>query len=456
MGAHRSNSQLIMRIAILGAGVAGLTTAWYLARDGHEVEVIERNHGVALETSFANGAQLSYSYVAPLAGPGVLPKVPPWLLRRDSPLRFYPALRYPECVHQWRWLLEFVLACNQLTSDLTTRRLLALSFYSRALMHELVAAERFDFGYAKNGKLVVFSDVAGFDSARRLLDHQRALGCEQEALDRAACIALEPALGDPVSALSQRLTGGIYTPSEEVGDCYRFCAALETRLRAIGVQFHFGAAITHLRTSHQRVSSVVTSAGEIAADACVLTLGAQSPFLVKPLGLRLPIYPLKGYSLTLPASASAPRISVTDFKRKVVYAPLAVAQDSARDGASDGALDGAAGASLRVAGMADIAGYSSQIDPLRLGQLVTEAKRAFPAATDYTQDTQTMQPWAGLRPATPKGTPILGATPYANLFLNCGHGALGWTLALGSARIVADLINRTTPAIALDGFSIMP
>ena len=425
-----------MHIAILGAGVAGLTTAWYLARDGHTVEVVERNQGVALETSFANGAQLSYSYVAPLAGPGVLPKVPPWLLRRDSPLRFYPAID----PHQWRWLAEFVLACNQRTSDLTTRRLLALSFYSRALMHEFAASQAIDFGYAKNGKLVVFSDLAGFDGARRLLDYQRALGCEQESLDRAACITLEPALGDPASALARRLTGGIYTPSEEVGDCYRFCLGLETRLRAMGVRFHFDASITQLRTENQRISAIVTSQGEIAADACILTLGAQSPFLVRPLGLRLPIYPLKGYSLTLPASAAAPRISVTDFKRKVVYAPL----------------ENAAGASLRVAGMADIAGYSNQIDPVRLEQLVTEARRAFPAATDYTQDTAAMQPWAGLRPATPKGTPILGATPYANLFLNCGHGALGWTLALGSARIVADLINRTTPAIALDGFALMP
>ena len=423
-----------MRIAILGAGVAGLTTAWYLARDGHKIEVIERNQGVALETSFANGAQLSYSYVAPLAGPGVLPKVPPWLLRRDSPLRYYPAFD----LHQWRWLAEFVFACNRSTSDLTTRRLLALSFYSRALMHEFTAAESLDFGYAKNGKLVVFSDLAGFDAARRLLDYQRSLGCEQIALDRAQCIALEPALGDPASALAQRLTGGIHTPSEEVGDCYRFCAGLEARLRSMGVRFHFGAAITSLHTERKRVMAIVTEQGEIAADACVLTLGAQSPFLVRPLGLRLPVYPLKGYSLTLPASSAAPRISVTDFKRKVVYAPL----------------DSAAGPSLRVAGMADIAGYSSHIDPQRLGQLVTEARRAFPAATDYAQDTLTMQPWAGLRPATPKGTPILGATPYANLFLNCGHGALGWTLALGSGRIVADLIKGATPAIKLDGFSL--
>ena len=252
-----------MRISILGAGVAGLTTAWYLAHDGHEVEVIERNDGVALETSFANGAQLSYSYVAPLAGPGVLPKVPPWLLRRDSPLRFYPAMD----PHQWRWLLDFVMACNRSASDLTTRRLLTLSFYSRALMHQFVAEQAMDFGYAKNGKLVVFSDQAGFDGARRLLDYQRSLGCEQDALDRTQCITLEPALGDPASTLHQRLVGGIHTPSEEVGDCYRFCVGLEAKLRGMGVTFRFGTSIESIQTAAGRVVALRTDQGAVPTPA---------------------------------------------------------------------------------------------------------------------------------------------------------------------------------------------
>lgn len=421
-----------MRIVVLGAGVAGLTTAYCLARDGHAVEVVERNAGVALETSFANGAQLSYSYVAPLAGPGVLPKVPPWLLRRDSPLRFYPALD----THQWRWLAGFVRACNAATSDLTTRRLLRLSFLSRDLMHEFVAREAIEFGHARNGKLVVHSDAAGFDAARRLLDYQRELGCEQEALDRDACIALEPALGDPDSALARRLVGGILTRSEEVGDCYRFCVGLEQRLVAMGVRFRFDTAVTRLVAEGTRVTGVDTDAGPLLADACVLTLGSASPFLVKPLGIHLPIYPLKGYSLTLAASTRAPRISITDFKRKVVYAPL----------------DNDGRPQLRVAGMADIAGYSQQPDPARVAQLFKEAVNAFPAATDYAVGPDAMAPWTGLRPATPRGTPLLGPTRYANLHLNCGHGALGWTLALGSAQVVADLIAGRAPAIPLDGF----
>jgi D-amino-acid dehydrogenase len=423
-----------MRVAVLGAGIAGLTSAYYLARDGHAVEVIERNADVALETSFANGAQLSYSYVAPLAGPGVLPKVPPWLLRRDSPLRFYPAFD----PHQWRWLAGFVLACNRSTSDLTTRRLLALAFYSRRLMHEFTAANPLDFGHEMNGKLVVFSDRPGFDSARRLLDYQRSLGCEQDALDREACMRLEPALADPASALGRRLVGGIHTPSEEVGDCYRFCVGLKALLLSMGVRFHFNTSINRLHAEGSRVTGIETDAGPLTADVHVLTLGSASPFLVRPLGIHLPIYPLKGYSLTLPATRQAPRISVTDFKRKVVYAPL----------------DNHGTAQLRVAGMADIAGYSLEPDPVRLAQLFKESRDAFPDATDYTSGPQAMQPWTGLRPATPRGTPLIGRTRYGNLILNCGHGALGWTLALASARVVGDLVAGQVPAIPVDGFTI--
>ena len=424
-----------MRVVVLGAGVVGLATAYYLVRDGHQVTVVDRNDGVALETSYANGAQLSYSYVAPLAGPGVLPKIPPWLLRPDSPLRFYPAFD-PQ---QWLWLLEFVLACNRRQSDLTTRRLLTLSFYSRRLMHDLIEKTPIDFGHANNGKLVVFSDREGFEGARRLVDFQRSLGCDQDALERTACLDLEPALASGNSPLGRRLVGGIYTRSEEVGDCYRFCVGLERRLLELGVSFRLGTQIDALRSAGGRVSHVATSTGELAGDAFVIALGANAPFLARSLGVRLPIYPLKGYSLTLPVTGASPRISVTDFKRKVVYAPL----------------DSAAGAQLRVAGMADIAGYSTRIDPVRIGQLLAEAPGAFPVATDFNAPLERMQPWGGLRPATPKGTPILGATRVPNLFVNCGQGALGWTLGLASGRVVADIVGGRAPQIPLDGFSVV-
>ena len=435
-----------MRIAVLGAGITGLATAWYLLADGHEVTVVDKNAGPGLGTSYANGAQLSYSYVAPLAGPGVLPKIPPWLLRRDSPLRFYPALD----AHQWRWLIAFVRACTQAQSDATTRRLLRLSFYSRALMHAFVESDvgrSIEFGYARNGKLVVYSDVGSFEGAKRLVDYQRSLGCEQDALDASACRALEPALADDASELARRLAGGIHTPSEEVGDCYAFCVGLEREMARRGATFVYDTSIEHLQRSRddsRSVAALQTRHGAIEADRYVLASGAASPFLVRELGLDLPIYPLKGYSLTVPATAAAPRISITDFKRKVVYAPLRVT------GGEPPARTSAHG-ELRAAGIADLAGYKATIDPVRLEQLVREARAAFPAAAANHYEPEASKPWAGLRPATPKGTPILGASPFANLFFNVGHGALGWTLALGSGRIVADAIAGRPPAIALDG-----
>ncbi|MEP7069485.1 MAG: D-amino acid dehydrogenase [Usitatibacter sp.] len=415
-----------MKVLILGAGVAGVASAWYFWRDGHEVTVLERNAGVALETSFANGGQLSYSYVAPLASPSVIPKIPPWLLRRDSPLRFRPELD-PD---QWRWCLEFLAACNGRTADVTTERLLRLSFYSRDLMHQLVEAHDLDFDYVQNGKLVVHTDLGSFESAKRLMDFQRTLGAEQQVLDPVQCVEIEPAL----ESMAARVVGAIYTPSEDAGDCYKFCSEL-TRLMTGGpnpVTFRFGVEVERLLPWRGRLMGVETNQGVFEADAYILALGTNAPYLTRPLGIRIPVYPLKGYSLTLPVldDRGAPKISVTDFKRKVVYARL--------------------GDELRVAGMADLSGRRAVIDVERVDQLVSEVRAAFPRASDFTE----LRPWCGMRPATPKGTPLVGATPHSNLWLNVGHGALGFTLALATGRILADLAAGREPAVPLEGFTL--
>jgi len=402
-----------MQIAVLGAGVIGLASAYYLNRAGHQVTVIDRHDEVAAETSFGNGGQLSYSYVAPLAGPGVLSKLPTWLARRDSPVRFRPSGN----AEQWLWCLKFALACTQRRSNLTTRELLSLSFASRALMHQLLRDEpTLDFDFQHSGKLVLHRDVAAMKGAIDLLDFQRSLGCEQEALSTDECVALEPALAD----VRARIVGGIYTRSEDTADCHRFSTGLEAILRARGVQFSMNTHVDALEVA--KGGHIVAHSGGRALDAdhIVVATGASATHLLQPLGLHVPVYPLKGYSLTYPLGpqAIAPTLSVTDFARKVVYARL--------------------GDRLRVAGMADLAGYSLKPDPSRVAALRAEAAALFPQVVANHADATE---WTGLRPATPRGTPIIGPTRYPNLWLNIGHGALGFTLASGSAALLTGWIN---------------
>jgi D-amino-acid dehydrogenase len=420
-----------MKIVVLGAGVIGITTAYYLSKAGHDVTVIERNAEAGMETSYANGGQLSYSYVAPLAGPGVVPKIPPWLLRRDSPLRFYPKFD----IDQWRWCLAFLAACNRSQSEITTVHLLRLAYYSRDLIHHIIANEPIHFDYRRNGKLVIFSDNESFDGAKRTLDFQREHGSQQEAFTRQQVLDKEPAL----KHIAARISGGIYTPSEDAGDCHDFCVAMEKLLHnrnERSVKFMTNTSIDRIVAENGVVKSIITSRGDITADAYVMALGAANARVAKSLEFYLPIYPLKGYSLTLDTKtarnvAGVPGISVTDSKYKVVYALL--------------------GDELRVAGMADIAGHDRSLEADRVALLVAQAKATFPDAANYETN---LKPWAGLRPATPKGTPIIGASPYKNLFLNTGHGALGWTLACACAAIVADVIDGKQAAISLEGFTL--
>jgi D-amino-acid dehydrogenase len=360
-----------MKIAVLGAGVIGITTAYYLHKAGHDVTVIERNIETGMETSYANGGQLSYSYVAPLAGPGVVPKIPPWLLRRDSPLRFYPKFD----IDQWRWCLAFLAACNRPQSEITTVHLLRLAYYSRDLIHNIIATEPIHFDYRRNGKLVIFSDDESFEGAKRTLDFQREHGSQQQAFSRQQVIDKEPAL----KHIAARISGGIYTPSEDAGDCHDFCVAMEKLLRnrdERGVKFMTSTSIQRINAEAGIVKSIDTSRGEITADAYVMALGAANAGIAKSLGFYLPIYPLKGYSLTLDTKTArnatgVPGISVTDSKFKVVYALL--------------------GDELRVAGMADIAGHDRSLEADRVALLVAQAKATFPDAANYETD---LKPWA--------------------------------------------------------------
>jgi D-amino-acid dehydrogenase len=396
-----------MRILIVGAGVIGLSSAYYLNRAGYEITVADRHPDVAHETSGGNGGQLSYSYVAPLAGPGVVSKLPRWLTHSDSPVRFRPQLN----AEQWRWCLQFLSACTRERSELTIRQLLPLSFLSRTLLHELIAAEpSLDFDFVRSGKLVLHRDPRAMQSAVELLDFQRSLGCDQQALSADACIELEPTLAH----LRPLLAGGIHTASEDTADCRRFCTGLAALLRARGVRFAMGTSIDEFRLDSSGRVEAWSEGAPLMADHVVVASGAAASHLLKPVDIRVPVYPLKGYSLTfdLQADMAAPRISITDFSRKVVYARL--------------------GERLRVAGIADIDGYSRAPDPGRLAMLRAEAAALYPEVVRTCPASE----WSGLRPATPRGTPIIGPTRYRNLWLNVGHGALGFTLATGSAALL--------------------
>ena len=398
-----------MRVCVIGAGVVGVTSAYFLARQGHDVVLVDSQPRPAEVSSYANGGQLSYSYVAPLAGPGVLPSVPGWLLRQDSPLRFRPRLD----PHQWRWCLQFALACRESVARESTAQLSGLSYLSRDVMHTLLEQEDLDFGHLKNGKLIAYRSPALLEKARALVEYQAAHGAEQQVLDAAQTLALEPAL----AGMGGSLAGAIFTPSEEAGDCRQFTEALFDRLQSLGnVQCAMSNPVSSLQREGRRIVAVNTRDGDIGADAVVLATGVGTRTLLNPLGHDVPLYPLKGYSLSVPLAEDdesvAPRISVTDYERRIVYARV--------------------GGVLRIAAMVDIGSANADIDPARIALLKRQVHEAFPAL-----DLRQAVPWAGLRPATPTGKPLIGRSRAAdNLWLNVGQGALGFTLACGSAALL--------------------
>lgn len=405
-----------MHAIVLGAGIIGLSTAHALVQQGYQVTVVDQHSEVAQGTSFANGAQLSYSYVAPLAGPGVLSKVPKWLLNPHSPLRFRPSLHLDDVC----WNLRFLKACNASRSKQTTAELLQLAYLSRDIYHTLFTHEDFNnIDFSATGKLVIHRSAHSMQSAKQQLSVQQSLGgMPQQALTTAECIDKEPAL----APIADQFVGGIFTESEEAADAFKISLAFKKHLQQAGVKFLLNTTILALEkvTGSSRVQIRLNTQDCLNADKIIVCLGVESTSLLARLGIHVPVAPLKGYSLTLAIEneAMAPRINITDFERKVVYARL--------------------GNRLRLAGMADLVGINRNIDPMRIRALIAEAQAVFAKAGDYTKAEQ----WAGLRPATPLGKPIIDSTHFDNLYLNIGHGALGLTLATGSAHLLLDLLEQ--------------
>jgi D-amino-acid dehydrogenase len=402
-----------MKIAILGAGIVGLASAWWLSHDGHDVVVIDRAVDVGQGTSFANGAQLSYSYVAPMASRAVLASLPKYLLSPSSPIRFVPR---PDRA-QWLWVAEFLRACNADTAALNTARLLALSFASRDALHEMLART---FDHARNGKLVLPASLAGLRDAEAQVRLQAVMGCEQQVLTTAECLAAEPGL----ASIAQRLVGGVLTRSEEVGDCRKLCEELRRVLQP-QVTFALGRTIERLRIDGRRVAGVETATGLIEADLYVLAAGIASRELGAQAGVTLRMQPIRGYSITADVRHAnlAPRHSITDLHRKTVFAPV--------------------GGRMRLAGFAEIGGRGQTIPPPRIATLVRTLETTFPGACAL----EDVHPWSGFRPATPTDVPVVGRSRLDNLLLNLGHGSLGFTLSAGSGRLLADIVAGRPAAI---------
>jgi D-amino-acid dehydrogenase len=388
-----------MRIAVLGAGVIGVTTAWYLRQEGHEVQVIDRREGPGLETSFANGGQISADHAAPWAGPGVPLQALKWMLHEDAPLLF----RLRADPAQWRWGLEFLRNCTAARFRVNSARLQRLGQYSRAQLQALRKETGLLYDQVARGILVLHTGDRPFQPGWKTPDE---------------CVALEPA----VASLKNRLVGGDYYPGDESGDAYKFTAGLAKLCEAKGVDFRFGVSLERFFIEKGKIASP-----QVKADAFVVALGSYSPLLTRPLGIHLPVYPLKGYSVTMPVKnpAAAWTVSLSDEAHKLVLSRL--------------------GDRLRIAGTAELNGYNTEINKVRCEAIVKRVMELFPDAGDTSKATY----WAGLRPATPSNLPCVGPTKYPNLFLNTGHGTLGWTLACGSGRILADLVSGRRPGIEL-------
>ena len=407
-----------MNVVVLGAGVIGVASAWFLREAGHDVRVLDRHATAGMETSFANGGQISVGHAGPWANPGAVRQILKWLGREDAPLLF----RLRADPQQWLWGLRFLAECVPGRNRANAVQLLRLGLYSRATLRALRASTGIEYDHLERGILHFYTNATELEASARAAAFMREFGSDREVKTPGECIAIEPAL----AAMGARLAGGSYSAADETGDAYKFTQALADRCAQRGVRFDNGARIERILAEGDRVSGIEVEARDpVRADAYVLSLGSYSAKLARPLGIPLAIYPAKGYSVTLPVKdpSAAWTVSLTDEAHKLVFSRL--------------------GDRLRIAGTAELTGYDASINETRCRAILNRTLELFPGAGD---DAHT-QFWAGLRPATPGGIPYIGRTKYRNLFLNTGHGTLGWTHACGSGRALADIMGGRKPEV---------
>ena len=406
-----------MKVLVLGGGVIGVTSAYYLAKAGHEVTVVDRQPEPGLETSYANAGEVSPGYASPWAGPGVPVKAVKWLLMKHGPLVIRPKLDPA----MWVWLAKMLRNCTSVRYAVNKSRMIPLAEYSRDCLRALRAETSIRYDERSQGTLQLFRAQAQLDGTAGDIAVLKQYGVPYEVLDRDGCVAVEPAL----AAVKQKIAGGLRLPQDETGDCHMFTQALAAQAAKLGVQFRLNTTIERLVTDGSEITGVATSAGVLHADAYVVALGSWSPRLLAPLGISIPVYPVKGYSITVPIADpdAAPVSTVMDESYKVAITRL--------------------GTRIRVGGTAEVSGYSLKLYPARRATLDHSLTDLFPRGGKLSDATF----WSGLRPMTPDGPPLIGATRYKNLHLNTGHGTLGWTMACGSGRVLADLLSGRKPEI---------
>ncbi|MGB3313899.1 MAG: D-amino acid dehydrogenase [Albidovulum sp.] len=413
-----------MKVVVMGAGVIGVTTAYYLARQGADVTVLDRQAGPGLETSYANAGELSYGMTSPWAAPGIPMKAIKWLFMKRRPLFIWPLISPT----MWKWGAQMVMNCNEESYAINKARMVRVSNYSRDCMPDLIAETGIEYDGREQGTLQLFRTEKQLKGSKADQEILAQFDSPYEVLDRDGCIAVEPALAE----VRGKFVGGLRLLADRTGDCRMFTMALADKCAEMGVEFQYGQSIRGIAVEDGKVVGVDTEmAGRITGDKYVCALGSYAPMVLKPVGIRLPVYPVKGYSVTLPVTddAFAPQSTIMDETHKVAITRL--------------------GDRIRVAGTAEIAGYSGRLGPHATDTVRHVISDLFPKGGDISK----AEGWTGLRPMTPDGTPVMGATRYDNLYLNTGHGTLGWTMACGSGRAVADVVCGKEPEISFDGLT---
>ncbi|MCI5050355.1 MAG: D-amino acid dehydrogenase [Rickettsiales bacterium] len=404
-----------MQAIVLGAGVTGVMTAYYLGKRGVKVQVIDRQPEPARECSFANGGQLSYSHAEPWANPAVFPKVFKWMFQDDAPL----VLRFSLDPHMIEWGLRFLWNCRPSAAEKNCIKMLHLGLLSRKKMHEIIADTGIEFHYIQKGILHIFGSEESLDHACKHAEFQKQYGCEETPVTWKQCKELEPAL----EHAGKEMVGGLHASIDESGDIFVFTKKLaEYCQKEFGAEFIYDTEILDLHAENGKITHVSTNRGNMRADQYVMCMGAYSPIYLRQVGIKVPIYPMKGYSITYPFDEFSPTMSITDDDLKIVYSKL--------------------GHRTRVAGTAEFAGYNTTVKQRRVDAILNSIKNLFPKANLQFHDH-----WSCLRPSTPDGPPIVSKSRYSNFFLNTGNGTLGWTQGAACAEMIADLMEDKEPEL---------